>query len=138
MYLNRGNHETKDMNRTYGFEGEAKAKHGEQSYKVSAGRLFLFSGFLTCCSSCSLMHSLPVRHYHIPEAVADFVLQCHLQLWYLPHNPLNQARARLRSLDLMGRRGSSSYMAVYSVKMASPWMISAKSTVLADSLGRKV
>lgn len=61
MYLNRGNHETKDMNRTYGFEGEAKAKHGEQSYKVSAGCLFLFSGFLTCCSSCSLMHSLPVR-----------------------------------------------------------------------------
>ena len=27
------------MNRTYGFEGEAKQKHGEQTYKVS--RLFL-------------------------------------------------------------------------------------------------
>ena len=35
MYINRGNHEAKDMNRTYGFEGEAKHKHGEQSYKVS-------------------------------------------------------------------------------------------------------
>ena len=35
MYINRGNHETKDMNRTYGFEGEAKQKHGEQTYKVS-------------------------------------------------------------------------------------------------------
>lgn len=23
------------MNRTYGFEGEAKKKHGEQSYKVT-------------------------------------------------------------------------------------------------------
>ena len=34
MFINRGNHETKDMNRTYGFEGEAKHKHGEQSYKV--------------------------------------------------------------------------------------------------------
>ena len=34
MYINRGNHETKDMNRTYGFEGEAKTKHGEQTYKV--------------------------------------------------------------------------------------------------------
>ena len=34
MYINRGNHETKDMNRTYGFEGEAKHKHGEQTYKV--------------------------------------------------------------------------------------------------------
>ncbi|KAG6828209.1 hypothetical protein H0H92_008782 [Tricholoma furcatifolium] len=34
MFINRGNHETKDMNRTYGFEGEAKHKHGEQSYKT--------------------------------------------------------------------------------------------------------
>ncbi|KAJ7217829.1 phosphoprotein phosphatase [Mycena pura] len=34
MYINRGNHETRDMNRTYGFEGEAKHKHGELSYKA--------------------------------------------------------------------------------------------------------
>ncbi|KAF7315458.1 Serine/threonine-protein phosphatase [Mycena indigotica] len=34
MYINRGNHEARDMNRTYGFEGEAKHKHGELSYKV--------------------------------------------------------------------------------------------------------
>lgn len=34
MYINRGNHETRDMNRTYGFEGEAKHKHGDQTYKV--------------------------------------------------------------------------------------------------------
>ena len=38
MYVNRGNHETKDMNRTYGFEGEAKQKHGEQTYKVCSIR----------------------------------------------------------------------------------------------------
>ncbi|KIY74393.1 protein phosphatase 5, partial [Cylindrobasidium torrendii FP15055 ss-10] len=36
MYINRGNHEAKDMNRQYGFEGEAKHKHGEQSYKIFA------------------------------------------------------------------------------------------------------
>ncbi|TDL26240.1 protein phosphatase 5 [Rickenella mellea] len=36
MYINRGNHETKDMNRSYGFEGEAKHKHGEQTYKLFA------------------------------------------------------------------------------------------------------
>lgn len=35
MFINRGNHEAKEMNRTYGFEGEAKHKHGEQSYKVN-------------------------------------------------------------------------------------------------------
>nr|GAT45456.1 phosphoprotein phosphatase [Mycena chlorophos] len=34
MYINRGNHEARDMNRTYGFEGEAKHKHGELSYKL--------------------------------------------------------------------------------------------------------
>ncbi|EJD02809.1 protein phosphatase 5 [Fomitiporia mediterranea MF3/22] len=34
MFINRGNHETKDMNRQYGFEGEAKHKHGEQTYKL--------------------------------------------------------------------------------------------------------
>ncbi|KAF4598226.1 hypothetical protein EYR38_006622 [Pleurotus pulmonarius] len=36
MYINRGNHEAKEMNRTYGFEGEAKHKHGDQSYKLFA------------------------------------------------------------------------------------------------------
>jgi serine/threonine-protein phosphatase 5 len=34
MYINRGNHEAKDMNSSYGFEGEVKHKHGEQTYKV--------------------------------------------------------------------------------------------------------
>lgn len=39
MFINRGNHEAKDMNRTYGFEGEAKHKHGEQTYKVRRFKL---------------------------------------------------------------------------------------------------
>ncbi|KAF1353371.1 serine/threonine-protein phosphatase-like protein 5 [Delphinella strobiligena] len=34
MYLNRGNHETDDMNRMYGFEGECKAKYNERIFKV--------------------------------------------------------------------------------------------------------
>jgi len=34
--LNRGNHETKDMNKVYGFEGEVRHKHGEQTYKLWA------------------------------------------------------------------------------------------------------
>lgn len=36
MYINRGNHEAKEMNRTYGFEGEAKHKFSEQTYKLFA------------------------------------------------------------------------------------------------------
>ncbi|KAG9005247.1 hypothetical protein FRB94_001665 [Tulasnella sp. JGI-2019a] len=34
VFLNRGNHETKDMNKVYGFEGEVKHKHGELTYKL--------------------------------------------------------------------------------------------------------
>ncbi|CAE6475867.1 unnamed protein product [Rhizoctonia solani] len=36
VFLNRGNHETKDMNKVYGFEGEVKHKHGEMTYKLWA------------------------------------------------------------------------------------------------------
>jgi len=32
FFINRGNHETDDMNRVYGFEGECKAKHNGMSY----------------------------------------------------------------------------------------------------------
>ncbi|KAK8136881.1 serine threonine-protein phosphatase 5 [Apiospora sp. TS-2023a] len=34
LYLNRGNHETDDMNRVYGFEGECKAKYNERTFKL--------------------------------------------------------------------------------------------------------
>lgn len=34
FFLNRGNHETDDMNRMYGFEGECKAKYSERVFKL--------------------------------------------------------------------------------------------------------
>lgn len=34
IFLNRGNHETDDMNKAYGFEGECKAKYNERVFKV--------------------------------------------------------------------------------------------------------
>ncbi|CRG88655.1 protein phosphatase 5 [Talaromyces islandicus] len=34
FFLNRGNHETDDMNKVYGFEGECKAKYNERVFKV--------------------------------------------------------------------------------------------------------
>ncbi|KAI0157722.1 protein phosphatase 5 [Xylariaceae sp. FL1272] len=34
MLLNRGNHETDDMNKVYGFEGECKAKYNDRVFKL--------------------------------------------------------------------------------------------------------
>lgn len=34
FFLNRGNHETDDMNRMYGFEGECKAKYNDRVFKL--------------------------------------------------------------------------------------------------------
>ncbi|KAK8058759.1 Metallo-dependent phosphatase-like protein [Apiospora phragmitis] len=34
LYLNRGNHETDNMNKVYGFEGECKAKYNERVFKL--------------------------------------------------------------------------------------------------------
>jgi len=34
MLLNRGNHETDDMNKVYGFEGECKAKYSEKVFRL--------------------------------------------------------------------------------------------------------
>ena len=34
FFLNRGNHETDDMNRVYGFEGECKAKYTDRVFKL--------------------------------------------------------------------------------------------------------
>jgi serine/threonine-protein phosphatase 5 len=34
FFINRGNHETDDMNRVYGFEGECKHKYNERTFKL--------------------------------------------------------------------------------------------------------
>ncbi|KAF2097030.1 protein phosphatase 5 [Rhizodiscina lignyota] len=34
LFLNRGNHETDDMNRMYGFEGECRAKYNDRVFKL--------------------------------------------------------------------------------------------------------
>lgn len=34
LFINRGNHETDDMNKVYGFEGECKAKYNERVFKL--------------------------------------------------------------------------------------------------------
>lgn len=60
LFLARGNHETDNMNKVYGFEGEVRAKFNETMFKVK-GRIpvtriwWIDIDFL---SSCSLKHSM--------------------------------------------------------------------------------
>ena len=45
FFLARGNHETKNMNKVYGFEGEVKHKYGDQAMDLFTEALplsFLF------------------------------------------------------------------------------------------------
>ena len=58
MYINRGNHETREMNRTYGFEGEAKHKHGEQTYKLFA---HVFTASKSLPSTAATMEHLTIH-----------------------------------------------------------------------------
>jgi len=54
MFVNRGNHEAKEMNRTYGFEGEAKHKLGDQTYKVWNTQSYCWNMLLTRILSLAL------------------------------------------------------------------------------------
>lgn len=61
MHLARGNHESKSMNSTYGFEGEVKAKYPSPSPSVSPPSLF--SSVLRSASSLtSLLLPSPFVH----------------------------------------------------------------------------
>ncbi|POV96237.1 hypothetical protein PSHT_15265 [Puccinia striiformis] len=46
VFLNRGNHETADMNKVYGFEGETKKKYSELCYKLFEE---VFCALPLCC-----------------------------------------------------------------------------------------
>lgn len=48
FFINRGNHETDDMNRVYGFEGECKAKYNERTFR-------LFSESFSCLPLATLV-----------------------------------------------------------------------------------
>ena len=50
VFLNRGNHETSDMNKVYGFEGETKKKYSELTYK-------LFEEAFTSLPLATLIHA---------------------------------------------------------------------------------
>jgi serine/threonine-protein phosphatase 5 len=49
FFINRGNHETDDMNRVYGFEGECKAKYN--------GKPFLSLSPMTCYLQLRILHT---------------------------------------------------------------------------------
>lgn len=123
MYINRGNHETREMNRTYGFEGEAKHKHGEQTYK-------LFAHVFTASKGS------PFTIY-CPTTGADIVsLQCLWQHWYRQQRSL-QGFGQAVSSHLKARSDTLSCMAVSSAKTVLPSMRFEKLSVLEGSQGRR-
>lgn len=80
MYIN---HEIREMNRTYGFEGEAKRKHGEQTYKLFAHVFTASKGSpFTVCTRITDKEIVP--------------LQCLWHHWYL--RPLWKLRSLQNTL----------------------------------------
>jgi serine/threonine-protein phosphatase 5 len=61
MLLNRGNHESRNMNKIYGFEGEVKSKYNEKIYSLFA----------------ELFESLPLGHLLMGEKENQRVLVIH-------------------------------------------------------------
>jgi len=71
MYINRGNHEAKDMNSSYGFEGEVKHKHGEQTYKLFA-HVFTTLPLATLVSATKPPKSAPPKTILSPTGCKRF------------------------------------------------------------------
>ncbi|KAK7005691.1 Metallo-dependent phosphatase-like protein [Favolaschia claudopus] len=98
MYINRGNHEAKDMNRSYGFEGEAKHKHGEQSYK-------LFAHVFTALPLCTLISATKPP----PNKTGNPILSPHgLKRYFVVHGGLfsrdGVTLEEIRKIDRIGRQ----------------------------------
>jgi len=66
MYKNfyRGNHETDDMNKIYGFQGEVKAKYGEVMYEVFR-EVFSSMPIACCIDSKVLVSFIFILYYFI-------------------------------------------------------------------------
>lgn len=64
FFINRGNHETDDMNRVYGFEGECKAKYnGKLSEPIQEDCSANYHTSQNVPSSCS---PRVFQHFHLP------------------------------------------------------------------------
>ncbi|KAI9631511.1 hypothetical protein KEM48_014260 [Puccinia striiformis f. sp. tritici PST-130] len=66
--LNRGNHETADMNKVYGFEGETKKKYSELCYKLFEE---VFCALPLCCLGLPLNNPSQARYRSAGEAIFD-------------------------------------------------------------------
>lgn len=98
FFLNRGNHETDDMNRVYGFEGECKAKYSERLFKVFSesfsalalatlvgGRFFVLHGGLFSDDDISLDDVRKLnRHAQRQPGQSGLMME---MLWTDPQKP---------------------------------------------------
>jgi len=93
FYLSRGNHETDNMNKVYGFEGEAKAKYSDKAFQffseifntiplanVIGGKIFVVHGGLFSRDDVTLDEIRKIDRFRQPGSEG---LMCEL-LWSDP------------------------------------------------------
>ncbi|KAA1106573.1 hypothetical protein PGT21_036278 [Puccinia graminis f. sp. tritici] len=78
VFLNRGNHETADMNKVYGFEGETKKKYSELCYKLFEE---VFCALPLCClvtasqqPESTLVSKIPAKPFFDPQGRKRFFI----------------------------------------------------------------
>lgn len=103
LYLSRGNHETDDMNKVYGFEGEVKAKYSDVTFKLFSeifdavplgnlvgGKIFVIHGGLFSRDGVTMDEIRKIDRFRQPGSEG---LMCEL-LWSDPQPQPGRSRSK--------------------------------------------
>jgi serine/threonine-protein phosphatase 5 len=110
FHLIRGNHETDEMNRMYGFEGEIKFKHNETMYKVFTEvfctlplsavinrKVFVTHGGLFSRDHVTLDEIRKIDRFHQPKDTSNLMVEL---LWSDPQEMVKEREDYMLSVYL--------------------------------------